>query len=220
MSIGHHYFPLSSIHDWPTNHHPTSFSPDTIFSSLTSHSHCQPWQDMTLLLGMHNQSRLMMSHCQSQVYCREKSNENVENTPSWNSTSHWHNLPPLPIPQANAPMMLHLLPLLPIWMQSHHYSHCPHPLSWTMVCFIKWHCDMQLHHGQSLLNLFSMHPWYNWYCALLIEDPELWAFYKKHDTSFWTPEEIDFSDDMKHLPTLLSDQVHFLPTFLFLCHQQ
>jgi ribonucleotide reductase beta subunit family protein with ferritin-like domain len=48
-----------------------------------------------------------------------------------------------------------------------------------------------------------------------------WAFYKKHITSFWTPEEIDFSDDMKHLPNLPPDQLHFLSMVLsqFLCHQ-
>jgi hypothetical protein len=66
-----------------------------------------------------------------------------------------------------------------------------------------------------------LNPKCNQYCALPVEDPKLWAFYKKQVTSFWTPEEIDFLDDMKHLPTLPPDQLHFVSMVLsqFLCHQ-
>jgi ribonucleotide reductase beta subunit family protein with ferritin-like domain len=56
-----------------------------------------------------------------------------------------------------------------------------------------------------------LHPW-----SLPVEDPELWAFYKKHHiASFWTPKEIDFLDDMKqHLPNLPPNQLHFLSIVL------
>jgi ribonucleotide reductase beta subunit family protein with ferritin-like domain len=57
-----------------------------------------------------------------------------------------------------------------------------------------------------------LHPW-----SIPVEDPELWAFYKKHHiASFWTtPKEIDFFHDMKqHLPNLPPNQLHFLSIVL------
>ncbi len=59
-----------------------------------------------------------------------------------------------------------------------------------------------------------LNPRCNQYCALPVEDPKLWAFYKRHITSFWTPEEINLSDDMKHHPNLPPDQLHFLSVVL------
>jgi ribonucleotide reductase beta subunit family protein with ferritin-like domain len=37
---------------------------------------------------------------------------------------------------------------------------------------------------------------------------------KKHVASFWTPEEINFLDDMKHSPNLPPDQLHFISVVL------
>jgi ribonucleoside-diphosphate reductase beta chain len=56
---------------------------------------------------------------------------------------------------------------------------------------------------------------------LLIEDPlrfvlfpikhnDIWEMYKKHVASFWTTEEIDLSDDMKHWENLSDGERHFI----------
>jgi ribonucleotide reductase beta subunit family protein with ferritin-like domain len=59
-----------------------------------------------------------------------------------------------------------------------------------------------------------LNPRHTQYCAFPVEDPNLWAFYKRHVASLWTPEEINFSDDIKHLPNLPPDQLHFLSIVL------
>jgi ribonucleotide reductase beta subunit family protein with ferritin-like domain len=73
---------------------------------------------------------------------------------------------------------------------------------------------MELHHHQSSLNLSLTQNTTGSYCALPVKDPKQRAFYKKHVASFWTPEEINFSDDIKHLPNLPPDQLHFLSVVL------
>jgi ribonucleoside-diphosphate reductase subunit M2 len=38
----------------------------------------------------------------------------------------------------------------------------------------------------------------------------IWEMYKKAEASFWTAEEVDLSDDMKHWETLTKDEKHFV----------
>jgi len=42
----------------------------------------------------------------------------------------------------------------------------------------------------------------------------IWEMYKKHEASFWTAEEIDFSQDRKDWATLNSDEQHFIKMIL------
>ena len=37
----------------------------------------------------------------------------------------------------------------------------------------------------------------NKFCVFPIENNKIWNLYKKQITAFWTPEEIDFSEDFK-----------------------
>ena len=73
---------------------------------------------------------------------------------------------------------------------------------------------MELHHCQSLSNLSSIHDATSTVLSQSMSNPKLCFFYKRHVISFWTLEEIDFQDDMKHLPNLPPDQVHFLSVVL------
>ncbi|ABO97569.1 predicted protein [Ostreococcus lucimarinus CCE9901] len=43
-----------------------------------------------------------------------------------------------------------------------------------------------------------------------IQYPQVWEMYKKAEASFWTAEEVDLSDDMKHWETLTKDEKHFV----------
>lgn len=43
-----------------------------------------------------------------------------------------------------------------------------------------------------------------------IKHGEMWEMYKKAQASFWTAEEIDLSDDIKHWETLTDDEKHFV----------
>ena len=43
-----------------------------------------------------------------------------------------------------------------------------------------------------------------------IEHDEIWEFYKKHEASFWTAEEIDLSDDERDWLSLSDDERHFV----------
>lgn len=43
-----------------------------------------------------------------------------------------------------------------------------------------------------------------------IQHDEIWNFYKKHEASFWTAEEIDLSDDERDWVTLSDDERHFI----------
>merc|ERR1712159_964200 len=43
-----------------------------------------------------------------------------------------------------------------------------------------------------------------------IKYPAVWEMYKKAEASFWTAEEVDLSDDMKHWEGLTKDEKHFI----------
>lgn len=43
-----------------------------------------------------------------------------------------------------------------------------------------------------------------------IHYPDMWEMYKKSFSAFWTPEEIDLSDDLKDFAGLTPDERHFL----------
>lgn len=43
-----------------------------------------------------------------------------------------------------------------------------------------------------------------------IQHPEIWAMYKKAESSFWTAEEVDLSQDIKEFDTLSDNEKHFL----------
>ncbi|TAE90775.1 MAG: ribonucleoside-diphosphate reductase, partial [Runella slithyformis] len=56
---------------------------------------------------------------------------------------------------------------------------------------------------------------------ILVEDPhrfvlfpikhhDIWQFYKNHEASFWTAEEIDLSPDLKDWETLNDGERHFI----------
>jgi len=48
------------------------------------------------------------------------------------------------------------------------------------------------------------------FVILPIKYPEIWEMYKKCEASFWTAEEIDLSDDMKHWEALNLGEKHFV----------
>ena len=48
------------------------------------------------------------------------------------------------------------------------------------------------------------------FVILPIKYPDIWEMYKKCEASFWTAEEIDLSDDMKHWENLNPGEKHFV----------
>jgi ribonucleoside-diphosphate reductase beta chain len=52
------------------------------------------------------------------------------------------------------------------------------------------------------------------FVILPIKYPAIWEMYKKHEASFWTAEEIDLSDDMKHWENLNANERHFISHIL------
>jgi ribonucleoside-diphosphate reductase beta chain len=48
------------------------------------------------------------------------------------------------------------------------------------------------------------------FVILPIKYPAIWEMYKKCEASFWTAEEIDLSDDMKHWESLNKGEKHFV----------
>jgi ribonucleoside-diphosphate reductase beta chain len=48
------------------------------------------------------------------------------------------------------------------------------------------------------------------FVILPINYPRIWEMYKKHEASFWTAEEIDLHDDLKHWDNLNSGEKHFI----------
>lgn len=48
------------------------------------------------------------------------------------------------------------------------------------------------------------------FVILPINYPRIWEMYKKHEASFWTAEEIDLSDDLKHWENLNNGEKHFI----------
>ncbi|MDB5005025.1 MAG: nrdB [Mucilaginibacter sp.] len=52
------------------------------------------------------------------------------------------------------------------------------------------------------------------FVILPIKYPEIWEMYKKCEASFWTAEEIDLSDDLKHWEAMNSGEKHFVSHIL------
>jgi ribonucleoside-diphosphate reductase beta chain len=52
------------------------------------------------------------------------------------------------------------------------------------------------------------------FVILPIKYPAIWEMYKKCEASFWTAEEIDLSDDMKHWEGMSSGEKHFVSHIL------
>ncbi|WP_214071388.1 ribonucleoside-diphosphate reductase small subunit [Mucilaginibacter sp. dw_454] len=52
------------------------------------------------------------------------------------------------------------------------------------------------------------------FVILPIKYPAIWEMYKKCEASFWTAEEIDLSDDMKHWEALSDGERHFVSHIL------
>ncbi|HWZ15004.1 MAG TPA: ribonucleoside-diphosphate reductase small subunit [Mucilaginibacter sp.] len=48
------------------------------------------------------------------------------------------------------------------------------------------------------------------FVILPIKYPDIWEMYKKCEASFWTAEEIDLSDDMKHWEAMNDGERHFI----------
>src|ERR1700742_1708921 len=48
------------------------------------------------------------------------------------------------------------------------------------------------------------------FVILPINYPHIWEMYKKHEASFWTAEEIDLHDDLKHWENLNSGERYFI----------
>ena len=43
-----------------------------------------------------------------------------------------------------------------------------------------------------------------------IQHPDIWEFYKKHEASFWTAEEIDLSHDLNDWQKMTEGERHFI----------
>jgi len=52
------------------------------------------------------------------------------------------------------------------------------------------------------------------FCLFPIQYKEIWDFYKKHKSSFWTAEEIDFSADLNDWDKLNSNEKYFIESIL------
>jgi len=52
------------------------------------------------------------------------------------------------------------------------------------------------------------------FVILPINYPKVWEMYKKHEASFWTAEEIDLGDDLKHWEALNDGERHFISHIL------
>ncbi|CAM8959059.1 hypothetical protein QQ045_004617 [Rhodiola kirilowii] len=48
------------------------------------------------------------------------------------------------------------------------------------------------------------------FCMFPIQYPEIWEMYKKAEASFWTAEEVDLSQDLRHWENLTYDEQHFI----------
>ena len=48
------------------------------------------------------------------------------------------------------------------------------------------------------------------FCAFPIKYPDIWEMYKKSEASFWTAEELDLQEDIKHWVSLNGDEQHFI----------
>jgi len=48
------------------------------------------------------------------------------------------------------------------------------------------------------------------FCMFPIQYPQIWEMYKKAEASFWTAEEVDLSQDLRHWDTLTDGERHFI----------
>ncbi len=48
------------------------------------------------------------------------------------------------------------------------------------------------------------------FCMFPIQYPQVWEMYKKAEASFWTAEEVDLSQDLRHWESLTSGERHFI----------
>ncbi|XP_010250716.1 PREDICTED: ribonucleoside-diphosphate reductase small chain [Nelumbo nucifera] len=48
------------------------------------------------------------------------------------------------------------------------------------------------------------------FCMFPIQYPQIWEMYKKAEASFWTAEEVDLSQDLRHWEILTHDEKHFI----------
>ena len=48
------------------------------------------------------------------------------------------------------------------------------------------------------------------FCMFPVQHQDIWEFYKKAESSFWTAEEVDLSADLQHWKTLTDDERHFI----------
>jgi ribonucleoside-diphosphate reductase subunit M2 len=48
------------------------------------------------------------------------------------------------------------------------------------------------------------------FCMFPIKYRDIWEYYKKAVASFWTSEEIDLAEDIKHWNSLNSNEQHFI----------
>ncbi|KAI6700848.1 hypothetical protein NL676_015172 [Syzygium grande] len=48
------------------------------------------------------------------------------------------------------------------------------------------------------------------FCMFPIQYPQIWEMYKKAEASFWTAEEVDLSQDLRHWDALTGDERHFV----------
>jgi ribonucleotide reductase beta subunit family protein with ferritin-like domain len=48
------------------------------------------------------------------------------------------------------------------------------------------------------------------FCLFPVKHNDLWKFYKQAQASYWTAEEIDLSEDLKHWAGLTADERHFI----------
>lgn len=48
------------------------------------------------------------------------------------------------------------------------------------------------------------------FCMFPIQYPQIWEMYKKAEASFWTAEEVDLSQDVRHWDALTANEKHFI----------
>lgn len=48
------------------------------------------------------------------------------------------------------------------------------------------------------------------FCMFPIEHEDIWRMYKQHEASFWTAEEVDLSEDLRHWNGLGEGEQHFI----------
>jgi ribonucleotide reductase beta subunit family protein with ferritin-like domain len=48
------------------------------------------------------------------------------------------------------------------------------------------------------------------FCLFPVQNDDLWEMYKQAQASYWTAEEVDLGDDMKHWERLTPDERHFI----------